>query len=311
VFALAFGTACWTIAGAELWTHGPDVFWLSLAVLGMSRERYWLAGAAFGPAVLTRPHLVLVALPLGLWATWHRRHPMPLIQFGVPGALALLVMFRWNAWYYGQGSVSGAYGGHIERAVAGSGGVIPSFWENILGTTFSPWCGVLLFSPVVLVGLLAVPRHAGAAPGWTKAAAVGAALYLVGQFRVANFDGGGAQYGNRYLIEPMLLVLPLALPAAESWARGIRWRRILTLQLAAWSVAIYATGAFLAPFWQGIPGDWVAWYPYVVLRAAGPTGVIVAACALASIALVGLLSWQRQADVADQILGVVPAPQLT
>lgn len=302
VGVLAFGTATWTIAAGELWTHGPDVLWLSLALFGMSRERYWLTGLAFVPAVWTRPHLVFVALSLGLWAAWHHRRLSVLVQFGVPGLLGVLALFRWNAWYYGRADVSGAYGGHISRAVSGPAGAIPSFWDNVVGTTFSPWCGVLLFSPVVLVAALALPGRIRAANGWTKPAAVGGALYLIGQFRVADFSGGGGQFGNRYLIEPMVLALPLALPAVADWARGARWRRALTVQLAAASVAVYAIGAFLTPFWRGVPGDSVAWYPYVVLRAAGPTGLVVAGSALAALVLVSVHAWRPTAAGDDQLV---------
>lgn len=294
---LAFGTATWTIAAAELWTHGPDVLWLSLVLLGMSRQQYWLAGTAFVPAVWTRPHLVLVAAPLGIWAAWHHRSPRALVAFGAPGLLAVAALSWWNGWYYGQAGVSGSYAGHVERAIQGGQGVVPSLWTNLLGTTFSPWCGVLLFTPVVAVAVLALPGRTRSAPGWTKAAAVGAVLYVIGQFRVSNFDGGGAQYGNRYLIEPMLLTLPLVLPAVADWARQARWRSAVTCQLAALSVAIYAAGAFLAPFWQGISGNWVAWYPYVVLRTAGPTGAVVTVVAVAVLAVVSVIVWRPGAVV--------------
>ncbi|MCU1590218.1 MAG: hypothetical protein JWP11_1474 [Frankiales bacterium] len=298
IAVLAFGSACWTVAGAELWTHGPDVLWLALALLGMSRGRYWLAGWAFAPAVMTRPHLVLVAAPLGLWAAWHRRRPWPLVQFGVPGLAAVAATYAWNGWYYGQPSITGSYAGHVERAI-GTGGqssLVPSLWVNLLGTTISPWCGVLLFSPVVLVAALALPRHARSAPGWTKAAAIGAGLYLLGQLRVAHFDGGGALYGNRYLIEPMVLTLPLGLVSARAWVSSVRWRRVLTVALGAVSVAVYAMGALLTPFWLGTSGDWAAWYPYVVLRAAGPTGVVMALVAVLSVGLVTVEAWRRPAS---------------
>lgn len=291
---LAFGSACWTVAGAELWTHGPDVFWLSLVLLGMSRGRYGIAGLASAPAVMTRPHLALVVLPLGLWAAWHERRLRPLLQFAVPGAVAIGATVAWNAWYYGHPSITGSYAGHVERALGtgNASSLVPSTWFNFVGAAVSPWCGVLLFSPVVIVAAIALPKHGRRAPGWTHAAAVGALLYVIAQFRVANFDGGGAQYGNRYLIEPMLLTLPLGLVSARSWVGAVRYRQALTVGLAATSVAVYAAGAFLTPFWQGISGDWVAWYPYVVLRAAGPTGVIVALAAVAAICLATLLAWR-------------------
>lgn len=289
---LAFGTAAWTIAGAELWTHGPDLLWLSLAMLGVSRRSYLLAGLAFAPAVITRPHLALVALPLGIWAAWHERRLLPLVQFAVPGAAAVAALYTWNGWYYGQGSITGAYGGHIERAIgATQSSAVPSLWFNILGTTVSPWCGVLLFTPVVVVAVLGL-RHVRLAPGWTKALAIGALLYLLGQFRVANFDGGGAQYGNRYLIEPMLLTLPLGLVCARTWVGTDRIRRALVACLGATSVAIYAVGALLTPFWQGISGNWVAWYPYVVVRTAGVTGVVVTAAAVLAVTICSRLAWQ-------------------
>lgn len=302
VAVLAFGTAAWTIAGAELWTQGPDLFWLSLALLAVSRGRYGLAGLAFAPAVITRAHLALMAVPLGLWCAWRVRGLRPLLSFAVPGGAAVAALYAWNAWYYGQGSITGSYGGHIQRAL-GTGDAsaqVPSLWFNFLGTTVSPWCGVLLFTPVVLVAAVSLPGHARTAPGWAKAAAVGALLYLVGQFRVANFDGGGAQYGNRYLIEPMLMMLPLGLTSARSWVGSVRWRRAAVVGLAGGSVAIYAVGALLTPFWQGISGNWVAWYPYVVLKAAGPTGAILATIAVASVAVVTAHAWRWEAPAGQR-----------
>ena len=192
VGTLAFGTSAWTVSSAELWTHGPDLFWLTAALLAGVSGRSWLSGAAFAAAVTTRPHLALVVLLVGMGFAVTARTWRVLLTYAVTGAGAAAAMVSWNTFYYGAPSLLGAYSGHSGQVTGGllNGG---ADWAlNVAGMLISPWCGVLVFSPFVLVGLWCVPRGWRTAPTWTLTATAGGVVYTLLQAKLNGFSGAAA-----------------------------------------------------------------------------------------------------------------------
>lgn len=293
---LALGTPLWTTAAAELWTHGPDAFWVSCALLALTRQRYLLAGLAFAPAIMVRPHLCLAAAACGLTVAWTARNLRPAVQVGVPAALAFPIIYAWNGWYYGVPSIGGAYGGAVSRAVAApSGSASAQLAQDAAGAFLSPATGLLVYSPVIALALVLIPRGWRDAPSWARGALLGGIAYQIVQLRLNRYTGGGGFYSNRLVVEFVVLSAPIWLLGLRRWAAaGPRLRLEVVTALAAVGVSIHAFGAFNAYYWRGTLADWDIWYPKVVLDAMGPRGYVVAAC-LALIPVLAVLLVRQHA----------------
>jgi hypothetical protein len=291
---VGFGTAMWTVSATELWTHSPDALWLALVMFALSRRRYALAGLAFVPALLTRPHLAVAGLAIAFWLTVAERSWRPLVRIAVPVIGGLFAVVTVNHAIYGAWSLTGGYGlvGYSATSIAGTGGSwsapFVTVGHNLLGALFSPRCGVFLYTPVALVGLLGLPRGFRSAPRWTHAAAFGGCAYELAQSKINLFTGGSLFFSNRLIIECLLLCTPLLVHCALRWTRT-RPRAAITAVLAAAAVAMHAMGALL-PTPGASPAyiqPWRDWLLLFWLRNAGPVGqlkaVVVVLVALAAL----------------------------
>jgi len=317
---LALGTGLWTIGAAELWAHGPDAFWLSLALVGLSRQRWWLAGVGMGAAIMTRPHLAVAAALLGLWLALALRRWGPLWGIGLPSATGLGLLVAWNDWYYGVPSIGGMYDyalPHATRAVDEGGSL---FLENLAGVLVSPLNGLLVYSPVVAVGLWALAaaglagrggRHAldrPTKPPWVTAAAVAGLTHLLVQMRISHsFTGGSSYFGNRYGIETLVLATPLLTVALVHWARAGSWTRIVALTAAGASCAVYGFGALVPRWWMASSASdtpWTSWIPGMIFQRGEPPIHYAAAVSWALlVAVVAAALWDRRRHRAGR-----PAP---
>jgi hypothetical protein len=282
----AFGTAMWPVASAELLTHGPDVLWISSAALAASSGRWFLAGIALAPAVLTRPHLAVVALTLGIWCALARRDWRPALLVGAPATAAVGVLILWNARIYGHASLAGGYPDPVGRALDTSGHPERgSVTLNVLGSLISPMRGVLIYTPVLLVAAAALPTGWRKAPDWAQALLVGGLAYALLQFRLNTFLGGYGYYGNRYLLEALACGAPVAYVGYLALSRDRRWLVAVTRALAALSVSIQAIGAtlsFALPIHDTTRDPWRTLLPLDVVEATGTAGVCVAVVALST-----------------------------
>ena len=273
--ALAFGTGIWPIASAELWTHGPDLLWLSAAALCAQRQRWWLVGVAFAPAVLTRPHLALVAAAVGLTAAVFRRRPLIAVQVGLPCAAALGLLVLWNDLLFGSPSLQGGYPYVFQRATSlHDSGTQAGFGESLVGAFVSPLRGLFLYSPIALVGLVCLGRGWRRAPDWARALLVGGLGYQLAQFKINDFTGGYGFYGNRLVLELLLLAAPVAylgyLEVVAPHPGRVRVARVLT----ALSVSIQGLGALLSFSWPIHENHAPAWRDYLPWRVLQDTDVI-------------------------------------
>lgn len=294
---VALGTSMWTVAAAELWTHGPDVFFLSSTLLLLQHRRMWLASFALAGGVLTRPHLAMVAAALGVAEVLATRRWQPLLRFGVPPALALVATIAWNAWYVGQAQLLiGAYSGQSARILGGKGADFsPSLLTNSLGFLVSPGVGLLLFSPVALVAVPCLRSGWVRGPWWLRGAAVGGLLYTLVQAKLNLFSGGGGFYGSRLLLEPLVLLVPLVALGYDDVRHRRAWLPAWTRVAAEVSIAIYALGATLGYYWRGGTKDWDVWYPWEVLRSAGTAAIPAVVVTASALLLARLLATRSPA----------------
>ncbi|MDP3713673.1 MAG: hypothetical protein Q8R60_14455 [Mycobacteriales bacterium] len=241
--ALAFGTGLWPNASAELWTHGPDAFWLSLALLAFQRNRQWWAGLALAPAIMTRPHLALPAAVIGAALAMERRSLRPLYRVGLPASLGLGTLVLWNSVMFAAPSVGGGYTYAGPRIADSSPSAWAAMFDSAMGSLVSPIRGLLVFSPFVIVAIMAAWRGLHGAPGWARGAAVGGLAYQVVQWRVNSFEGGTGYYSYRLPLELLVLALPLCALGYERLAARAGVRRV-TRFLVGWSIATHAVGVF-------------------------------------------------------------------
>ena len=273
---VAFGTSVWTVAAAETWPQTVDVLFLALMLLALSRRRVGWAGIALAPALLSRPHLAVVALVMGVGLAATRRSWRPLLGFGIPAVGAFGLLYVWNHAIYGRWQLLGTYSDKLTSVPAGSGGG-RSYLANVAGALVTPTQGLLVLSPLLALALVWLLRHPGSAPAWSRLAMLAGLLYEAIQLRLDVYTGGGGFFGSRLTLELVLLAAPMAVTTYHPWATGHPGRRYVTSLAAAWSVAIFATGALLKDYLIGGDSslDWTSYYPARVIGFAGRTGAMV------------------------------------
>jgi hypothetical protein len=311
---VGLGTAIWTVAAAELWSHTASLLALSTMILALTSSSTSCAALAIVPVVWSRPHLAVVPLAIGLALTMQQRRLRPVLAFAGAGATSLGTLMLWNLWIYGRPSLAGSYyGAYVgTRLTARSASAADAWLENLLGVLFSPLRGAVLYSPVLVLGGWCVVVGWRRAPLWTRGAMIGGLCYLGVQLKLNDFTGGNAFFGNRLIVETVLLAVPVAYvgyahlartrPAVVLWARG----------LAAVSVSIHLIGAVLAgaaPNYRYAGHPWRTWLLADDIRATWPGGawvaVISVALCTAAVAVARLPSWgmlKRRLRIAEGVM---------
>jgi hypothetical protein len=278
---VAFGSAVWTVAAGELWPQTVDVLFICLMLLALARGRVGWAGIALAPALTSRPHLALVALIMGVGLAIGRRSWRPLFGFGVPAAVALALLFPWNRYNLGSWQLLGTYSAHVTTLQQGGGGVQP-FASSALQAMFSPMQGLLLYTPVLLLAVVWIVRRPLHAPGWTGLALLSGLIYQVVQLRVDSWTGGAGFVGSRLTLELLVLASPIAAVCYPPWAAGHPLRRFSASILAGAGVVLFSVTAVLSDYRVGgrYHTFWTTFYPWKVVRAAGPQGLLISSVAI-------------------------------
>jgi hypothetical protein len=240
--SLGFGlaTAAWSIASEMLWSHGPALLWIAAALLFASRNRLWLAGAAFGGAALTRPHLVVIALALGLTLWAARRQIMPAVKIGVGATGGLLLLVLYNSALFDRLTVTGGYGSTVSAQLMDTD--LLAYLANVWGALFDISHGLIVWAPFLLVLLPGIPSVWKQAPDWAKGAAIGGVVYLLVQLKANRFSGGEGHFGYRYPLESLMAAAPLLALSAQCWA----WPRALSRKVFLVSIAFAAIAQGIA-----------------------------------------------------------------
>ena len=194
-------TSMWSVSASALWQHGPAAMWVALGVYLSARNRLWWAGLAFGAAVLTRPHLALVAAAVGVAISLDRRQLAPILKLGAGSVLGMVGLVGYNWWLWGEVTFSGGYGtGLTGRLVEGD---VLGYLTNLAGALFDPSRGLLLVSPFLAVLIIGARSGWMKSPPWAKGAAIGAVAYLLVQYKANRFSGGEGFTGYRYPLEAL------------------------------------------------------------------------------------------------------------
>lgn len=260
---LGLGTNLWPLASRSLWQLETVSFGLALALHAwlrrpqeMESRHVWIGGAGLALAGCARLEAApaIAVLLAGLVARLGIRRALPALVL-VATAGGALMAAQW-AWF---GSVLGAKmllqsGGLEAHAVTGTLSAEP--WWGAIGLLVSPSRGLIIFSPIALIPILAMPRvwrqrSDTGARWWTAAALLQYACYSC-----YSMWWGGHTYGPRYLVDALVPLTPAA-AAGMAWVVQRPWRQAVAAAALSWSIVVAATGAFCYPNdrWNTDPVD--------------------------------------------------------
>jgi len=242
-YVAGLGTGAWSVASNALWQHGPAMLWIALALYLISREHHIGAGLAFGLAILTRPHIALIAAAAGLGLALGRRSMRPIFSIGAGSVLGLAALVGYNWAVFGHPSISGGYGSvFTEQAIHSS---LSWYLGNVAGALVDPGHGLLIWAPFLIIVLPGLAKAWKAAPAWVRGAAIGGLLYLLLQLKANRFSGGGGHFAYRYPLEALAAAGPLLLLAWRDWITGAKMRRYLFNTGVAIAIIAQAVGPII------------------------------------------------------------------
>ncbi len=233
---LALGTTTWAISSAELWPHGPDQFWASVALIGLSTRRFALAGAGFALSVLTRPITVVFAAVAGIVEGWRQRSIKPAFVIAVVTAVGVVLLLAYNWAVFGAFSIRGGYSSAI-TAGAVERFTILDYARNLFSMFVGAPNGFLLLSPVLGVATFGLIRYWKRVPGWARSGALAALAYLL-VHAFFNRASGGLPVMYRYPLEAITLASAALGFAAWTMARESRLGGRFLLATAVLSIVI-------------------------------------------------------------------------
>ena len=229
-----------------------------LALVGMLlawRHRYRLVAAGCaGLAVLVRPHLVVVVALLAAYAIW-REDTRDGVWLAAGGLAGLLGSSAYTLWVFGSPLPVAGYdaAGHLE----GLWRQTPWATARELGLALtSPSRGLLVASPVLVPGLVALARVWRRLPGWTLASALAGLAYLVVQVRAVGHSGGEDFFAYRVSLETVALAAPALLAAIVEVSRRHRGWLVAVGLLAAASIGVHAWGAVTGGVSESTQRQW-------------------------------------------------------
>ena len=164
-----------------------------------------LTGFAAGASAATKPYSVIVILPLAilLWPTWWGLNRRDRLRLLTPAALPVIAWGIVIAWYNWSRFGSPTDFGYTESSLT------LSMPLNVIGMIFSPGKGLIVYSPLVILGALGVPRL------WRAdrelALSLLTLLALLTLISGASTYWGDEVWGPRYLVPAAwTLLVPIA-----------------------------------------------------------------------------------------------------
>ncbi len=258
-FGFAFGTAAWSTASRAMWQHGPSLLFLAAAVYlcqnllrnpaAHGRALQWQAGclgSAIAASFTCRPTNAVVVV--GFTAFVAYRLSTYLWQYMV-GAFVVAI-----PWMF----VNLATFDHVLPSYykAGKLGFHREYGLAVLTNLVSPARGLLLFSPVVILGVLGILRRnrAGVCDGllgFDRMLLGVSVAYLLASSGPSIMWWAGHSFGPRFMSDTMVFFAATATPTVALLMRRAPegdsvWRRriapIVAGTMLAWSVLVNAQG---------------------------------------------------------------------
>jgi hypothetical protein len=235
---LAFASGCWAVSSQALWRHGPTMLWVALGVLWTTPLPSWRAGAAWIPAILTRPQSVIVPAAIGGYQAIkdQRMPPLPQAVAPVAGLLALVV---YNRFVFGSWSVLGGFARGWEARDPGLD--VAGWLTNMAFALAHPTRGLLSISPFLLILVPGLPTAWRRADQWVRATAIGGVAYFCLQYYLQDYAGGDRYFGYRYPLEALVAWAPLLFLSYRDWVSESMFRKV-----------VFAAGVVIAVGLQGV-----------------------------------------------------------
>lgn len=234
--ATATGTQLWVYA-STLYAEVTITFFTTAAVLlsilmARTSKRFFAAlCACIAATVLCKPVFVLLVPPIG-WYLWVNRARVRIGLFQAVGGLLLLVtagsVLLWhNLVRYGKLFNSG-YGEAGRDAIYAFS---TPWYEGLFGLLLSPGSSFFLYSPVCLLGLLALPRFYKYARSEAILLSMISLLLVLVYAKWWSWHGGWS-WGCRFLL-PLVPLLILPLSSAPLQRRVWKWSLAVAVILGA------------------------------------------------------------------------------
>jgi len=261
-FGFAFGTAAWSTASRAMWQHGPSLLFLAAAVYlcqdlllkpgAHGRALQWKAGflgAAVAASFTCRPTNAVVVIGFTAFVAFRLRSYLWQFLVGafvvaIPWMLVNLATFESVLpGYYRAGKL----GLHREYGLA------------VITNLVSPARGLLLFSPIVLLGVVGVARRfrgevRGGLLGFDRLMLGVSVGYLLASSGPSIMWWAGHSFGSRFMADTLVFFAATATPTVAVLLRrapagDTDWRRRIAPAFAtvllAWSVLVNAQGGVM------------------------------------------------------------------
>ena len=232
-----FASIAWPYAKIGMETTFMFAVLAAFAVAVWARRRptivpWAIVGFATGATAATKPYALLAAVPIAvlLWPTWATQDRRQRLRLGVAVALPVLAWLMAMGWYNWDRFGSLTDFGYSESSLT------LSMPLNALGMLFSPGKGLILYSPLVILGALGLPSL------WRDDRSL--ALALITLLAALTCVSGASTYwgdevwGPRYLVPAAwTLLVPIA------WWTNTAIRRRVLIGVATIGFMVQLVGA--------------------------------------------------------------------
>ena len=247
----AFGTSAWSILSQGFWLQSVTVCFIGLGllfyVLGEKKKRYdFLCGLFLGLAAAARmPNIAILATVI-LFLLWEK-HFLRALYIAILGFVPIGLLLLYNSRLFGSPWLTGQMiRGHLD-AVQKTGS--PDLWSTpmltgLVGNLVSPSRGLLIYSPVLIFGLVGIvlsfrdKKFIAFRP-------LGVAFLVQLIVAAKWFDWwGGWTYGNSNLADATLFLLLSLVPFFAKMGKDLRVI-LLFLPIMVFSIYVHWLGAYV------------------------------------------------------------------